>query len=357
MKPQSSTVTNPFLTERMKPQKEITIYDIARELNVSPSTVSRALKDHHSIGKKTKKAVLKLAQERGYQPNSIAASLRSNKTNTIGVIISWINRPFISSMISGVEIAANEAGYNVIISQSHDSFEQEVANAQALFTSRIEGLVVSLAMETKTYDHFEQFIKSGIPLVFVDRVADTLNSDKVLIDNYSAGFKATEHLIQQGCKRIAHMGGAHHRNVYNERRRGYEAALKQYGLEVDESLIKENDTLNAEEGLKMSQQLLSQPNRPDGIFSANDTAAVSAIQYARSQNIKIPEELAIIGFNNDPISTIIDPPLSTVSHPAIEMGKIAAMQVLDQKQHKEIVRSQTIILETELLVRASSKRK
>ncbi|WP_421898181.1 LacI family DNA-binding transcriptional regulator [Marinoscillum sp.] len=341
----------------MKNNKEITIYDIAKELNVSPSTVSRALKDHHSIGKKTKKAVLKLAQERGYQPNTIAASLRSNKTTTIGVIISWINRPFISSMISGVETAANKAGYNVIISQSHDSYENEVANAQALFASRIQGLVVSLAMETTNYDHFNQFVKKNIPLVFVDRVTEELNADKVVIDNFSAGFKATEHLIQEGCTRIAHIGGAQQRNVYRERREGYLAALKQYNIEINDEYIVENPVLSSEEGLKESEYLMNLPNRPDGVFCANDTAAVSVIQYARKVGIKVPQELAVIGFNNDPVTTIIDPPLSTVTHPAIEMGKIAAMQVLGQKEHKEIVRSQTIVLETELLIRESSSRR
>lgn len=341
----------------MKKKKEITIYDIARELNVSPSTVSRALKDHHSIGKKTKKAVLKLADQRGYQPNSIAASLRSNKTNTIGVIISWINRPFISSLITGVEIAANEAGYNVIISQSHDSYQNEVANAQALYTSRIEGLVVSLAMETRDFSHFQRFIKQNVPLVFVDRVPEELHADKVIINNYAAGFMATEHLIEQGCKRIAHIGGSQHRNVYHDREEGYLAALRKHNLTVDEKYIVHSDGLSSDEGLKASRYLFSLSDRPDGIFSANDTAAVSVIQFARKMNIKVPDDVAVIGFNNDPVSTIIDPPLSTVTHPAIEMGKIAALQVLGHKDHREIVRTQTITLETELLVRASSRRK
>lgn len=340
----------------MTKKREVTIYDIARELNVSPSTVSRALKDHHSIGKKTKKAVLKLAEQRGYQPNVIAASLRSNKTNTIGIITSWINRPFISSLISGVEIAANKSGYNVIISQSHDSYDSEVANAQVLYNSRIEGLVVSLAMETTNYDHFEKFLKKNIPVVFVDRVPENINATKVVIDNFMAGFKATEHLIAQGCIRIAHIGGAQHRNVYRERRLGYVEALKKHNIQIDEQLIIENNVLSSEEGLKVGKQLLSLPNRPDGIFSANDTAAVSVIQYARKAGISIPNELAVIGFNNDPVSTIIDPPLSTVGHPAIEMGKLAAMHVLNNDNQDEAVKSQTIMLETDLVIRQSSLR-
>lgn len=341
----------------MKNNKEVTIYDIANELNVSPSTVSRALKGHFSIGKETIKAVKKLADKRGYRPNGIAASLRKSKTNTIGVIISWINRPFISSLISGVEQAANKEGFNVIISQSHDSYESEVANARTLYDSRVGGLVVSLAMETINYDHFRQYLKKDIPVVFVDRVAEELNSDIVVIDNYDAGFTAITHLIEQGCRRIAHIGGAQHRNVYAERERGYREALKQNNIPVDESLILHSDVLSHEEGLKCAEHLLSLPNPPDGIFSANDTAAVSVIQYAKQKGIKIPEDLAIIGFNNDPVSTIIDPPLSTMMHPAVDMGIIAAQQVLKHREHKDIVKSETIVLKTELLVRESSLRK
>ena len=341
----------------MKQKKEVTIYDIAQQLNVSPSTVSRALKDHYSIGKEKIDAVKKMALRLGYRPNQIAASLRRNKTNTIGVMISWINRPFISSLISGIEEAASKGGYNVLISQTHDSYKEEIAIAKTLYDSRIGGLIVSLAMETKKYDHFMRFVNNDIPVIFVDRVSEEFNADRVVIDNYAAGFMATQHLIDQGCKHIAHFAGAQHRNVYRERQRGYMEALRQNNLPVDESLIIYGNILNSEEGLKMTQHLLSLPNPPDGLFSPNDTSAVSAIQYAKKMNIKIPEELAIIGFNNDPVSLIIDPPLSTVTHPAIEMGKIAIQQVLKHKEHKELIESETIVLKTELIVRESSRRK
>lgn len=341
----------------MKNKKEITIYDIAEELNVSPSTVSRALKGHYSIGKKTIKAVKELAVKRGYQPNTIAASLRRNKTNTIGVIISWINRPFISSLISGIEEEANKSGYNVIISQSHDHYDNEVANAKALYSSRIGGLVVSLAMETKKYDHFFQFIKNEIPVVFVDRVTKDLNADMVVIDNFAAGFAAVQHLIDQGCKRISHVGGSQHRNVYYERRRGYLNALEQNNIAVDEELDIQNDVLSSEEGFKIAEHLLNLPVPPDGIFCANDTSAVSIIQYAKRQGVKIPDDLAIIGFNNDPVSLIVEPQLSTISHPAVDMGRLAARQVLKHKEDLDLVASQSIVLNTEVIVRASSLRK
>lgn len=341
----------------MKNKKEVTIYDIANELKVSPSTVSRALKDHYSIGKDTIKAVKKLANERGYRPNTIAASLRRNKTNTIGVMISWINRPFISGLISGIEEAASKAGYNVIISQSHDSYENEVANTRALYASRVGGLVVSLSMETKDYDHFFRFITDGIPVVFVDRVTEEFNADRVVIDNFAAGFMATKHLVEQGCTRIAHLGGAQHRNIYKERERGYLEALRQHNLPIDEKLVVHVNTMSSEEGARSTQYLLNLPERPDGLFSANDTAAVSAIQVARKMNARIPDELAIIGFNNDPVSEIIEPQLSTVAHPATDMGKIAAMQILKHKEHQDIVKSETIVLRTELIIRGSSMKK
>lgn len=341
----------------MKPKKEVTIYDLAEDLNVSPSTVSRALKDHFSIGKEMIELVKKHAHERGYRPNSIAASLRRNKTNTIGIITSWINRPFISSLISGVEEEAARAGYNVIISQSHDSYESEMANAKALYDSRVGGIIVSLAMETRRYDHFNQFVENEIPIVFVDRVSEEFRADRVIIDNFAAGFAATKHLIDQGCKHIAHFAGAQHRNVYRERQRGYIEALKRHNLPIDESLIVKGDILNSEEGMKMANHVLDLPNRPDGIFSPNDTSAVSAILCSKKRGIRIPKDLAIIGFNNDPVSLIVEPQLSTISHPAIDMGRIAARQVLKHKDHKDIVTSETITLKTELIVRESSLRK
>lgn len=340
----------------MKDKKEVTIYDIAQELNVSPSTVSRALRNHTSIGKEMIEAVQKVAQAKGYRPNNIAASLRNNKTDTIGVMISWINRPFLSNLISGVEEVASKAGYNVIISQSQDRYKNEVANAKALYDSRISGLVVSLAMETIKYDHFAQFIRKDIPVVFVDRVSEECLTDRVMVDNYEAGFKATKHLIEQGCRRIAHFAGAQHRNVYRERLQGYKSALKEYSLPVDESLILYGETLNFEEGQKMTEYLIRMPQPPDAIFSANDTAAVSAIQYAKQHGIKIPQELAVVGFNDDPISRIIDPPLSTIVHPAVDMGKIAARQIINHRDHKEHTRPETIILNTELVIRESSSR-
>lgn len=287
-----------------KNSKQITIYDIAYQLDVSPTTVSRALNDHQSISKETTQAVKKMARKLGYRPNSVASSLRTNKTNTIGVIVPLINRPFIAALISGIEDVANQEGYNVIISQTYDSYEKEISNAQTLHSSRVAGLIFSLAMETQQYDHFYPFLQSDIPLVSVDRIAMELETDRVIIDNFGAGFKATEHLIQMGCQRIAHFGGAQHRNIYQGRQQGYIAALKKHNLTVDESLIV-HSKLSLEEGIESTSYLLNLPEPPDGIFSANDSAAVSAIQCAKQKGISLPHDLAIVGFNDDPISSLL----------------------------------------------------
>ncbi len=339
-------------------KKGVTIYDLAQELNVAPSTVSRALKDHHSIGKKTIKAVKKLAEKRGYRPNTIASSLRTNRSNTIGIMVPWINRPFISSLISGIEKTARESGYHTIISQSNDNTEVEIENLQALYDSRVSALIVSLAMDTTEYHHFDLFTDNGIPVVFVDRIPTIQDVHKVHINNFNAAFEATEHLFEQGCQRIAHFGGALHQNIYEDRRLGYIAALRKNNLDIDESIILQSSSLSAEEGTRLTEQILDMPNPPDGIFCANDTAAVSAIQCAKSRGIKIPEELAIIGFNNDPICLIIDPSLSSVHHPAVEMGEAAVSQALAMLDGEiGIEAASRMTLNTHIVVRKSSNRK
>ncbi|MGH1436413.1 MAG: LacI family DNA-binding transcriptional regulator [Lewinella sp.] len=339
-------------------KKDLTIYDLAQELNVSPSTVSRALNNHSSIGKKTKEAVQKLAKQLGYRPNTLASSLRTNRSNTIGIMVSWINRPFISSLIAGIEAEARQAGYHVIISQSCDSTESEIENLKALYDSRISALIVSVAMQTTDYKHFDLFSDNDIPIVFVDRIPMLKGVHKLQINNFKAGYAATEHLIEQGCKRIAHFGGARHQLIYEDRRLGYMAALKNHGLEIDEQIILEAESLSEEEGYRLTADIMGIASPPDGIFCANDTAAVSAIQYAKKHGVRIPEDLAIIGFNNDPVCEIIDPALSSIDHPAVEMGEQAVQQALALLNDTDNqIKPNRIILDTHLVVRASSNRK
>ena len=339
-----------------KRKKRVTIYDLAVELNVAPSTVSRALQDHYSIGRETREAVKELARKRGYRTNTVAASLRTAKSNTIGVLVSWINRPFVSSLISGVEAAAQEAGYNVIISQSHDSYEKEVANVKTLLDSRIHVLLVSLAMETTDYSHLQEVEQAGTPVVYVDRVPTPLQGHRVMIDNFTAGVQATQHLIDQGCRRIALLSGALHQEIYRERRRGYLHALQLNGLPADEDLIRVSSRLSVEEGMRITEELLQLDLPPDAIFSTNDGAAVGAIKFARLRGVRIPADLAIMGFNDDPICEIIEPSLSSVTHPAVLMGRQAVLEALTiaDPELKSII--QATSLETEVVVRASTRR-
>ncbi|PHQ29223.1 LacI family DNA-binding transcriptional regulator [Leeuwenhoekiella nanhaiensis] len=343
----------------MEQKKSFTIYDLARKLNYSPSTISRALKNHHSISDKTIAIVKKAAEEEGYRPNILAASLRNNQSKTIGVLVTRINRPFISSLISGIENAASKEGYNILISQSNDVYKNEVTSAKALFDSRVCGIIASLGMETESINHFKQFSKMNIPVVFVDRVPADFKSYTVVIDNYTAAFNATTHLIEQGCKRIAHFAGAQHLNVYRDRKKGYVDALVENGLAVDDSLIITMKSLSAEEGEASTEQLMQTTNPPDGIFCSNDTTAVSAILTLKKMGVKIPEEVAVIGFNDDPISSIVEPALSTVSHPAMEMGELCTQRILQHVLKKEGTPkiAECSVLDTHLIIRASSTRK
>lgn len=342
----------------MKKKKEVTIYDLAETLKYSPSTISRALNNHKSISQKATKEIQATARKMGYRPNSIAASLRNKKSKSIGIMIARINRPFVSTLISGIENAARKAGHNVLISQSNDLYANEVSNAKALYDSRICGLIVSLGMETKSTEHFKPFLEQNIPIVFVDRVPEDFNSYRVIIDNYSAGYRATKHLIEQGCERIAHFAGAQHLNVYNLRKKGYVDALIDHGLKVDESLIIDLETMGFEEGKKSTKMLLEMDNPPDGLFSSNDTAAVSAILTAKEKGVKVPEEFAVIGFNDDPIASIVEPALSTVSHPAMKMGEISTQRILDHSSRNlDANIAEITMLDTQIIVRASSSKK
>ena len=336
-----------------KEKKAVTIYDIAEALHVSSATVSRALKNHKSIGTATTKAVMDMANKMGYHPNKMASSLRTKKTKTIGAIFPWINRPFTSSVISGIEDIANQEGYNVIISQSNDFYRKEVSNTNTLLDSRIDGLIVSLAMETTRYDHFETFLQNGIPIVFVDRVCPELDTDRVVIDNFNAAYTATKHLIDQGFKAIAHLEGAQNRLVFKDRKEGYVAALRDHAIDVNEDFIVYS-RLSFEEGFQSMEKLLKGKIIPRAIFCSTDTAAIGAMQCLKSKGIRVPTDMAIIGFNDDPTARIIDPPLTTISQPSVEMGRIAAQQVLKKLRQNEVIKSETIVLKTKLIIRASS---
>ena len=340
----------------MHSQKDVTIYDIAEKLNLSPTTVSRGLKDHPAISKKTKKRINDIAAELGYRFNTFASNLRSKRTNTIGVIIPRMNSSFMSAVLAGMEKVANEASYNLIISQSLESAEKEAVNVKTMFNNRVDGLMVSVAYDTVGVSQFEMLLEKGIPLLFFDRTLDHPQCTSIVIDNYKSGYLATQHLIEQGCKNIIHITGNLARNVYSDRQRGYESALKDAGIQADPNNTFIN-VLDEQAGIDCAQKILKMNPLPDGVFVDNDTCAVNCMAILMNNGIKIPEDIAFIGFNNDPISRVIRPTLSTINYPGFEMGEIAAHKLITHLNGQQSINStNSIILRSELIARDSSKR-
>lgn len=340
----------------MSNQAETTIHDIARKLNLSASTVSRALKDNPVISEPTRVLVKRIADEMGYRPNILAANLRTKRTNTIGVIVPLINRHFFSSVISGVEEVAYSLGFAVTISQSNDKIEKENKIAHTFFSNRIDGLIVSIGMETNTFEHLKLFSERKIPVVFFDRVVDEIEAHKIVVDDYGGAFRATQHLIEQGAKKIAHIGGPLNLNIYENRQKGYCDALKDAGLHADKSLII-NNSLSREEGTRAIKQLMQQEVKPDAVFCANDTTALSVIIYLREIGINVPGDMVIIGFSNEPFSEVVTPSISTVKQPGFLMGQKAAQLIIQQIFHgNENQEYKTIIMPTELIIRESTQR-
>jgi LacI family transcriptional regulator len=261
-----------------------------------------------------------------------------------------------STVIAGMEKIANAAGYNLIIGQSQENFTKEVSGVNTLFNSRVDGLLISLAADTRNIDHFNVFLKKQIPLIFFDRVIEHPACTCIVIDNVKAGYNATMHLIEQGCRRIAHVGGNMNRNVYADRLKGQVMALKEKGIEHHSSLVISNN-LSDQEGAEAALQLLKYENRPDGIFAANDTSGVAIIRELKQTGISVPNDIAIVGFNNDPISKVIEPNLTTINYPGPEMGEVAAQTLIDKLRENPPAHLNSIVLQHELIVRASSLRK
>jgi len=334
--------------------KHITIYDIAKELDLSPTTISRALNDHPAVNPKTKQKISEAAAEMGYQSNMFASNLRRQHTNTLGVIVPRLNSPFMSSVIAGMEKVANEAGYNLIISQSLETLQKEIANAKTMFDSRVDGLLVSLSYETQNIDHFQAFINKGIPLIFYDRVAEHRQCTSIVIDNLQAAYRATSHLIEQGCTNLIHLTGNLKRNVYADRLKGYKYALLDHGMTYSEENIIIS-SLSEEAGIEAADQILGMNPLPDGLFVSNDTCAVSCLKALTKAGVSIPRDLAVIGFNNDPISRVVEPNLTTVNYPGYEMGELAASSLILQLSGAvDNIANNTVNLRSELIIRESS---
>lgn len=337
--------------------KEATIYDIAEQLNISPATVSRGLNNHPAISKLTKKRIFQMADKLGYRANTFASSLRKQHTNTVGVLVQRLNSFFIANALSGIEKVANEAGYNVIISQSLESVKKEISNSEIMFKSRVDGLIVSLAWDTEDINHLQKFFHKGIPVAFFDRGFEYDQSTTVMIDNFQLSYELTQHMIEQGCRRIMHVGGTLKRSIYVERMRGWKQALEDAGIPHSEDLLLVNN-LTDEGGLEAAQHILNMPQKPDGIFAASDICAASCMAVLKENGIKVPEDMAIAGFNNDPVTRMTDPKITTIANPGYKMGEIVAATLIDHLKGKaNLSEMDKIILSSEIIIRGSTLKK
>lgn len=336
--------------------KKATVHDIAQKLGITASTVSRALNDHPRISAATKKLVLKTAKEVNYQPNHIAAALRMGRSRLIGVIVPTANRNFFSSVVRGIDEIADSLGYKVILCQSYENYEKEVQTINALLSARVDGIIVSIAKNTEEFDHFQRVIDKGIPLVLFDRITDQVEVNQVVIDDHWAAYKAVEHLIAQGYRRIAHFTSPRKINIYKERLRGYIDALTDHHIPIDPDLIVESN-MQLEDGQHSAMHLLEAKHEFDAIFSAADYAAMGALQILKERNIALPRQVGIVGFGNEPFTSFTDPPLSTVDQTSIAMGHVTAevfFELLKADPRKFI--PQRSVLKPELIIRASSNR-
>ncbi|MDO1447603.1 LacI family DNA-binding transcriptional regulator [Rhodocytophaga aerolata] len=333
---------------------QVTIKDIARQLNISVATVSRALRDFPDINENTKKAVTTLAAELDYRPNQIAQSLVKRRTNTIGVVIPTFVIPFYASAISGIQEEAAKANYNVMVCQSNESYTTEVSNIYTLASSRVDGLLVSVSKETTNFDHLQCLQQKGIEIVFFNRVYEGMPVAKVVVDDYDGAVAATEHLISIGRKRIAHFCGPQNLSISQERRRGYVDALKTHNLPVREELMLSCD-FNIASGMDAARQLLQVRPLPDAIFAVSDSVAFGAMKVLKEQGIRIPEDIAIAGYTDEPTASLVDPGLTTVAQPTFEIGQTAARLLFAQinRPSKESVCPKTV-LKTRLIIRGST---
>lgn len=346
-----------YLRKRLHKLKKVTIHGIAKLLNITPSTVSRALNDNPRISEETRRLVKAAAAQAGYRVNGVASALRSGRTFTIGVIVPTADRSFFSGVVRGIEDIASSTSYHVMICQSYDSHQSELDDIAALLRAQVDGILMSNARETKGFQHLET-LKKIVPVVLFDRVVYQPGISTVTVDDYRGAYQATAHLIEQGCTRIATFTlEQFHLNIYRERLRGYQDALLEHGLTVRPEYIHYNN-LAIEGGLKGAADLWSLPEPPDAIFCASDFSAVGAMRFLKSKGVRIPEDVALVGFANEPFTALVDPALSTVDQHPVEMGQTATKLFLEQIETEPgAFIEKHITLNADLVVRGSSLRK
>lgn len=320
---------------------------LAKELNLSVSAVSKALRDSHEISQKTKAIVLAKAKELNYQVNPFASSLRKQKSKTIAVVIPEIDNNFFALAIKGVETIAQEKGYHVLIYLTHEDIEKEKSVTNLLQNGRVDGVMISVSSQTKDIKHLQNLMNNDIPIVFFDRVAEKIDAPKITTDDYQSGINATEHLIENESKKIAFLSISDELSICKERLRGYMDALKKNKIKIDESLIIDcnQDKLYNK---KILTKLLRKKNRPNGIFASVEKLALAAYEVCHELDLKIPEDLKIIGFSNLRTASLLNPSLSTITQPAYEIGREAAslLFAMVEKRGYKMIPENTVIPST-----------
>lgn len=335
-------------------KNKTTIHDIAGALSVTSSTVSRALNNHPAISDDTKRLVTQMARQMNYKPNRLAAALRSGKSMNIGVMVPMIERSIFASIIRGIEDEVAKSGYGIIMCQTYDDLEHEKRAFDTLFRSQVDGIIASATRSSGNMDLYQRVIEEEIPLILFDRSIDELGVSAIVIDDFKGGYEATRHLIEQGCKKIFHFAGDQDIKVYQERLRGYQAALTDAGIEiVPEWII--NCRSNIELGRKAAEKIMASGIVPDAIFSSSDFAALGAMQVLKTK-YSIPDDIAIVGFANEPFTSFVEPAMSTVNQHGRDMGRLAAKAFLECVANRKDYVSRQIVLQPELIVRASSKK-
>ncbi len=342
----------------MKGKSPATIKDIAIVLGISTSTVSRALQDHPAISKKTKEKVWKEAKRINYVPNTLARSLRQKRSKTIGVVIPEVVHFFFSTVISGIEDVAYEKGYSVILTQSNEEYEREKMNISTLLNHRVDGFLIDVARDSKDLSHIEMIQKRGTPVVFFDRLVSGLTGDQVVVNDFKGAYLATDHLINLGYTRIAHLAGPPGLSITEDRLEGYKKALMDKKLGIDENMIVHGVGVDIDVTRKIAFELLSRRHRPQAIFAVNDPAAVGTLAAAQDLGIKVPDELAIIGFSNWQFTEFTNPSLSTVDQPGYDIGHQAALLLIEEIERDEEegpkAPDRTVVLEASLILRRST---
>lgn len=330
-----------------------TIYDIAKKLNISAATISRALNDNPRISSATKKLVLETAKEMNYEPNRLARALQNGRSNNVGVVVPYINRNFFSTVIRGIEEELYPHGYNVIICQTHETEERETQLIKNLLKSQVDGILISLARFTKNKNHFSEVVKNKIPLIFFDRKTKIDGASSVSLDDFEGGYTATKHLIENGCKRISHLTVDPSLEIYKNRLNGYKAALKEHGIPFKKELVIHLKS-DIEEGKKAAKIVMSLKNKPDAIFSSSDHGALGAIKWLHQNGYRVPEDIKVVGFGDEPFTQFMELSISSIYQKPFEMGKQAAQVFLKQVKSKGKSKQQDLVLKPELMIRKSS---